>query len=88
MSEQKSILDTSGLALEHRLVIAEKEILIINTQLGRIISDIESEKATRARTSAAHTESLEALDKRLRVVEKSIWIAFGILAAIQVLLKF
>lgn len=83
-----ALLNTSGLSAENRLTLVEKEILVINTQLGRIVSDIESEKATRARVSASHTSSLEALEKRLRIVEKSIWIGFGALAAIQVFLKF
>lgn len=80
--------DTSTLTSEQRLVLAEKQLLILDVQVNRIVADIESEKETRNRVNQDLVVLLENQDKRLRIVEKSVWIGFGILAAIQVLLKF
>jgi Zn-dependent M16 (insulinase) family peptidase len=59
-------------------------ITAVETQLGRIISDIESEKGTRLRI---HHD----FETRLRFLEKSIWKAVGAVVilqiAVQVMLK-
>lgn len=80
-------LDTSQLSSDKRIELLEKQMLVMETQLDRIISDIESEKGTRSRASRELSEAVTALDKRLRLVEKSIWIAFGLLLAAQIFLK-
>ena len=81
------MIDTSRLTESQRIEVLEKSVLVLETQLERIVSDIESEKGTRARVSQSLFDSMSALDKRLRLVEKSIWIGFGLLLAAQVLLK-
>ena len=72
---------------EERIILLEKQVLVIHEQINRLVSDAESEKATRSRVNKSIIEMIGDLDKRTRLVEKSIWIGFGVLAAIQFLLK-
>lgn len=52
---------------------------MLETQVGRIESDIESEKGTRSRANAD-------LEIRLRSVERSNWMGVGALALLQIIL--
>jgi hypothetical protein len=53
-----------------------ERVIVLETQVGRIISDIESEKGTRSRTN-------ERLDARIVKLEKSMWMAAGALAFLE-----
>lgn len=66
----------------------------LETQMARIVTDIESEKNTRARTSMAFDKKLdeatESRNKRFDLLEQQmhkqdriIWLAVGIATAIQ-----
>ena len=81
------LIDTSNLTDARRIEFLEKSVLILETQIERIIADIESEKGTRSRATQSLFEAMETLDKRLRLVEKSIWVGFGLLLAAQLLLR-
>lgn len=61
----------------------EVRIAILETQMGRIVSDIESEKDTRARVNSEIMESLRAIDSAQRKTEKIIWSGLGALAVLQ-----
>jgi hypothetical protein len=74
---------TSQLTIEERVTSLEKHFLVLDSQVHRIVADIESEKGTRARLNIALTDSIDGMDKRLRLVERSIWIGFGALGVIQ-----
>lgn len=80
-------LDTSQLTVEQKISVLEKQVIVMEAQVARIVSDIESEKGTRARAARELSDSIVTIDKRLRLVEKSIWIAFGLLLAAQIFLK-
>jgi hypothetical protein len=81
------MINQSNLSADQRIDNLEKSVLILETQVQRIVSDIESEKGTRTRANQNVLDLMDVLDKRLRWVEKSIWIGFGLLLAAQVLLK-
>lgn len=63
----------------------ELKLQALELQMERVVSDIESEKETRARANAN-------LDERLREVEKTIWKAVGgmgvILAVLTIVVRF
>ena len=56
-------------------------------QLGRLLSDIESEKGTRARLNAEFTRRLDAIDASQRKLERIIYMAAGGLAVLQYLIS-
>lgn len=71
----------------------------LETQMTRIVTDIESEKETRARTSIAFDrkldEATESRNKRFDIIEERmhkqdriIWLAVGIATAIQFAAQF
>jgi hypothetical protein len=74
---------TAKLSEVDRITLLEKHFLVLDSQVRRIVADIESEKGTRARLNVTLTDSIESMDKRLRLVERSIWIGFGALGVIQ-----
>lgn len=47
----------------------DREVTVHHYQLGRIVSDIESEKRTRAKVNETIIEKLETLDERQRKSE-------------------
>lgn len=47
----------------------DRDLTVQNFQLGRIVSDIESEKRTRAKVNETIIEKLENLDERQRKSE-------------------
>lgn len=51
--------------------------------MGRIVSDIESEKDTRARANHAAMEMLKGIDQSQRKTEKLVWCGLGGLAVLQ-----
>jgi len=58
----------------------------IALQLGRIISDIESEKGTRARLHDEWQTEFKMLMGRLASLERQVAIGVGIIMALQVLI--
>ena len=65
---------------EHRFTRLEQ-------QVDRLVADAESEKETRRRVSTDETERFNCLDKRIRVLERNMYIAFGAVAMLQLVLK-
>lgn len=61
-----------------------ERVVRLEVQMGRVVSDIESEKSTRSRTNSDHEE-------RLRAIEKTIWkasgLAIAVLAVVDVILR-
>jgi len=56
-------------------------------QLGRIVSDIESEKGTRSRLNSEFTHRLDQIDAQQRKLERIIYMGLGALGILQFLLK-
>lgn len=73
--------------LQVRVAIVEKLLneheARINIQLGRILSDIESEKGTRQRLHADWKSETDALNRRLLSLEKHVSVGIGIIVALQ-----
>lgn len=76
----------------------ERRLTRLEDQVNRLLSDAESEKDTRRRTSDDLAKKFEALvanwDKRIdmlevriRVLERNMYIAAGFIAALQIILK-
>jgi hypothetical protein len=61
----------------------EVRVAILETQIGRISSDIESEKGTRARINDRIMESLSTIDAAQRKTEKILWTGLGALGVLQ-----
>lgn len=56
---------------------------IMDLKIGRIVSDIESEKDTRARVNEDWKHDLMVIRKDLRAIEKNVWIGIGIITTLQ-----
>lgn len=61
----------------------EVRVAILETQVHRLVSDVTSEKETRARSNSNLSEQLTGLDDRQRKIEKIIYMGLGGLAALQ-----
>lgn len=59
----------------------------MEAEIGRLQSDRESEKGTRARTNALIHQRLDAIDQQQRKLERIIWMGMGALAALQFILR-
>ena len=74
-------------SLETRVSVLEQTLAIVKTttdqQLGRIISDIESEKGSRSRQNDRWANDFVRLDGRIASLEKHVWIGVGIITAMQ-----
>ncbi len=68
-----------------------ERIVRMETQVGRLVSDAESEKDTRRRANETIEKRFTATDERLHKLERTIWTATGalavIIAVIQIVLK-
>lgn len=64
-----------------------ERIIALEIQVERMISDIESEKGTRARANEERKRQIEKIEVRLFSVEKSLWFGVGALAAFELVLK-
>lgn len=60
-----------------------QKVIRLEEQVKRIVSDIESEKRTRAQVNTELTEQLRLLEVRVRELEKTIWKAMGGLAVLN-----
>jgi hypothetical protein len=66
----------------------ESRVTILEVQVGRLTSDVESEKATRARSNADLIARFDKLDDRLRISEKWIAMGAGAIALLQIISWF
>ena len=64
----------------------ECRLAVVEAQLGRIVSDIESEKRTRADSNSEVKRMLSRIDDRLRHCEWLIAIGAGAVALMKLLL--
>ena len=55
----------------------EVRLAVLEAQVARIVSDIESEKDTRSRVNSEIMSSLRAIDSAQRKTEKIIWFGVG-----------
>lgn len=94
MSEQQLegkhpfLLDTSQLTVEQRTDLLEKKILVLHYQQERLVSDVESEKGTRARLNSDMLAGVRDLEKRVRLLERAIWSGIGVVIFFEFLLKY
>jgi hypothetical protein len=66
----------------------EKRIVVLEIQVGRVVSDIESEKGTRGRVNVETFAHLLKLEERVRRLELAIVAMGSALGILQVVLKF
>lgn len=59
----------------------------LEAQMGRIVSDIESEKRTRADTNKFVTDKLDKIADRIAGIERKIWMAVGALAFLSLCIQ-
>lgn len=64
-----------------------ERVAVLKEQVGRLVSDAESEKDTRRRVNADIFERFKAFDERLRKIDKSIWMATGAIGVIVFLVN-
>jgi hypothetical protein len=64
-----------------------ERIVKLETQMGRLVSDAESEKETRRRVATAINERFLVSDERVRQLERTIWKASGAVMAVVFLLN-
>lgn len=72
--------------LEAQLALGER-LVRMETQIGRLVSDYESEKGTRARTNISVDEKLEALGVRMGRMERNFYLAAGAIVAADYLFR-
>lgn len=60
----------------------------VETQIGRLVSDAESEKETRRRTAQRIEDRFQKIEERLAKIEKSIWTAAGISTGAMAVIVF
>lgn len=69
-----------------------ERLLLLEMRVNRLVSDAESEKRTRAQANADVGMRLDAMDNRLREVERTMWKAAGalglLLAMLEISLKY
>lgn len=66
--------------LEHRITALEE-------QMKRLVSDAESEKETRRRANKSIEENFKNVNTRLVSIERTLWMALGVLLAVETILK-
>jgi hypothetical protein len=65
-----------------------ERVVRMETQVGRLVSDAESEKDTRRRVNQDIDKRFTATDARLSKIERTIWTAAGALAVIIFAIEF
>jgi hypothetical protein len=65
-----------------------ERVVRVETQMGRLVSDAESEKDTRRRVNQSIDQRFAATDLRLNKIERTIWTAAGALAVIIFVIEF
>lgn len=73
--------------IEARVTVLEQTLAIVKSttdqHIGRIISDIESEKGSRSRQNDRWSNDFGRLDTRIASLERHVWIGIGIITAMQ-----
>jgi hypothetical protein len=64
-----------------------ERVAVLKEQVGRLVSDAESEKDTRRRVNADIFERFKVFEERLRKIDKSIWLATGAISVIVLLVN-
>lgn len=62
---------------------AEIRVAVLETQMGRLVSDQESEKGTRSRANDMILSQLKEIVSDQRKIEKIVWTGIGGLAVLQ-----
>ena len=65
----------------------DERLAVLEVQLQRISSDMDSEKRTRSNANHEIDIRFDNVDKRLRVIERLVWIALGAILAVDFLPK-
>lgn len=65
-----------------------ERVAILETQMGRLVSDAESEKDTRRRVSESINQRFIVSEERVRKLEKTIWMASGTVAGVVAIVVF
>jgi hypothetical protein len=71
--------------LEPRVVAIEKWRVGVNFQIGRLVSDTESEKGTRKRLHDDFQAQFQRVDVRFQRIERVLWTSTGIMGVLQVI---
>lgn len=66
----------------------DARLVRLETQVERVLSDIESEKGTRTRVNVEITKRFDDLEKRVRIVERNIWLASGAITVVVFVANF
>jgi hypothetical protein len=65
-----------------------ERVAILQTQMDRLVSDAESEKDTRKRASTAILTKFDAIEERLRAIDRRMWIWMGVVSAFVFIANF
>lgn len=77
-------IESVAARIQERILVAvqtAERLRAVEVQTHRIASDLDSEKATRARQSEKVDSKLEAMTEKLSALSKSNWTAAGAIAA-------
>lgn len=58
-------------------MLHERRIVMLEVQFNRFVADAESEKRTRAEVNREIKTALQAIDNRLRLTERAVWLGMG-----------
>lgn len=92
-NEQVQSMERRGNDLYERIAKLETQLLFgerisrMEQQIGRLVSDYESEKGTRARVNIENNLALKEIDKRIRSIERNLYIAAGAIVAADYLFR-
>lgn len=65
-----------------------ERLATVEAQVARLVSDAQSEKGTRSRSNDRIDKRFDEVEKRLRCVERNMYIAMGGLGALEIGLRF
>lgn len=68
-------------------IIMQERVTRLETQMGRIVSDIESEKRTRAEVNKFFMVRLDGIADRIGGIEKKIYMAAGAIGLISLAIQ-
>lgn len=71
----------------HTLPVSER-LLMLESEVGRLQSDYESEKGTRARANADILAELKLIRSDVEAMQRKIWMAIGGVGAVTWLIEF
>jgi len=73
--------------MERKIEDHAERIVRIETQIGRLVSDAESEKDTRLRVNQGISDRFDKIEVRLTKIERAFYIGTGGLAALMFILN-